>query len=122
MAIVLQNIGHINNMKKTGVFRAGTSGLVLAEPNKKSYPVEFQTKSRLVYYASRFNTIEINSSFYKIPLGITYKKWSEDVPDDFQFTVKLWRGVIHEKEFSQNDSLNLLWLPLIILEKRKVVC
>ncbi len=103
MAIVLQNTGHISNMKKAGVFRAGTSGLVLTEPNKKAYPVEFQDKSRLVYYASRFNTIEINSSFYKIPRGLTYKKWSEDVPDDFQFTVKLWRGITHEKEFSQND-------------------
>ena len=103
MAIVLQNTGHINNMKNTGVFRAGTSGLVLTEPNKKAYPVEFQAKSRLIYYASRFNTIEINSSFYKMPRGLTYKKWAEDVPDDFQFTVKLWRGITHEKEFSQND-------------------
>jgi len=102
VAIVLQIIGYID-MKKTGVFRAGTSGLVLAEPNKKAYPAEFQAKSRLIYYASRFNTIEINSSFYKIPRGITYKKWSQDVPDDFQFTVKLWQGITHEKEFSEKD-------------------
>jgi uncharacterized protein YecE (DUF72 family) len=102
VAIVLQNIGHIS-MKTTGVFRAGTSGLVLAEPNKKAYPAEFHAKSRLNFYASKFNTIEINSSFYKIPRGITYKKWSEDVPDNFQFTVKLWRGITHEKEFSEKD-------------------
>jgi uncharacterized protein YecE (DUF72 family) len=102
VAIVLQIVGHIN-MKKTGIFRAGTSGLVLAEPNKKAYPAEYQTKSRLTYYASTFNSIEINSSFYKVPRGNTYKKWSEDVPDDFQFTVKLWRGVTHEKDFSERD-------------------
>lgn len=87
-----------NYMKPLGVFRAGTSGLVLAEPNKKSFPAEFQDQHRLIYYASNFNSIEINSSFYKIPQGLTYRKWSEMVPDSFQFTVKLFRGITHEKD------------------------
>jgi uncharacterized protein YecE (DUF72 family) len=87
-------------MQQSGVFRAGTSGLVLAEPNKKSYPAEYQDKSRLCYYASQFNSIEINSSFYKIPRGSTYKNWAEMVPEQFQFTVKLWKGITHERDFS----------------------
>jgi uncharacterized protein YecE (DUF72 family) len=91
-------------MQQSGVFRAGTSGLVLAEPNKKSYPAEFQDKSRLCYYASQFNSIEINSSFYKIPRGRTYKNWAEMVPDHFQFTVKLWKGITHERNFSVTEK------------------
>jgi uncharacterized protein YecE (DUF72 family) len=91
-------------MQKNAVFRAGTSGLVLAEPNKKSYPAEFQDKSRLCYYASQFNSIEINSSFYKIPRGRTYKNWAEMVPDGFQFTVKLWKGITHERNFSVREK------------------
>jgi uncharacterized protein YecE (DUF72 family) len=87
-------------MQQSGVFRAGTSGLVLAEPNKKSYPAEFQDKSRLSYYASQFNSIEINSSFYKIPRGRTYKNWAGMVPDHFRFTAKLWKGITHERNFS----------------------
>ena len=91
-------------MKPYGVFRAGTSGLVLAEPNKKSFPAEFQDQHRLIYYASNFNSIEINSSFYKIPRGQTYRKWSEMVPDSFQFTVKLFRGITHEKDLKYKTA------------------
>lgn len=88
---------------KTGVFRSGTSGLVLTEPNKLAYPKEFQNKSRLEYYASQFNSIEINSSFYKIPRCQTYSNWAAMVPDDFQFTVKLWQGITHEESFQNAD-------------------
>jgi uncharacterized protein YecE (DUF72 family) len=86
-----------------GIFRSGTSGLVLQEPNKLHFPAKFRDKHRLIYYASKFNSIEINSSFYKIPICRTYRKWSEMVPDGFQFTVKLWQGITHEETYDQND-------------------
>jgi uncharacterized protein YecE (DUF72 family) len=86
-------------MKYKGIFRSGTSGLVLSEPNKKHFPEEFQEKTRLSYYSSKFNSIEINSSFYKIPICQTYSNWSLQVPEDFQFSIKLWRGITHNKEF-----------------------
>jgi uncharacterized protein YecE (DUF72 family) len=83
----------------TAVWRAGTSGLVLPVPNKRSFPEAYRSASRLTYYASLFNSIEINSSFYKVPMPATFEKWSASVPDDFRFTVKLWRGITHEKGF-----------------------
>ena len=86
-----------------GIFRSGTSGLVLSEPNKLHFPLEFREKHRLIYYASKFNSIEINSSFYKIPNCRTYKNWSEMVPLDFQFTVKLWQGITHEEVYDPAD-------------------
>jgi uncharacterized protein YecE (DUF72 family) len=87
------------------LFYSGTSGLVLPVANKSFYPPEFQNKPRLSYYASLFNSIEINSSFYKIPRPATVRKWSESVPDDFRFTFKLWRGITHNKqlEFAPAD-------------------
>jgi len=78
-------------------YLSGTSGLVLPVPNKTHYPPEFKDKSRLSYYASLFNSIEVNSSFYKIPQAKTVTKWTADVPDEFRFTFKLWRGITHEK-------------------------
>jgi uncharacterized protein YecE (DUF72 family) len=78
-------------------FFAGTSGLVLPVPNKQFYPPEFQGKSRLTYYASLFNSIEINSSFYKVPLASTVKNWASQVPGNFTFTFKLWRDITHNK-------------------------
>src|ERR1700712_5998440 len=77
-------------------FYSGTSGLVLSIP-KRSFPAGFENKSRLNYYASIFNSIEVNSSFYKVPMVTTVKKWADDVPPGFQFTFKLWKGITHNK-------------------------
>lgn len=87
-----------------GNYYAGTSGLVLPVPNKTWYPEEFKDKSRLCYYASMCNSIEVNSSFYKIPLPKTITKWTEDVPGEFRFTFKLWRGITHEKGLVFNPA------------------
>lgn len=78
-------------------YYSGTSGLLLPVPNKGHYPADYKDKSRLHYYGSLFNSIEINSSFYKMPLATTVAKWAADVPDDFQFTFKLLKDVTHAK-------------------------
>ena len=95
-------------MKKQpkGILRVGTSNVVLPG-NKQSFPEAFQHKSRLNYYGSLFNTVEVNSSFYKVPLPSTFEKWSMDVPEDFRFTVKLFREITHVKELrSDLDKIN----------------
>lgn len=87
-----------------GIFRAGTSGLVLREPNKQAFPEQHRHQHRLTYYASLFNSIEINSSFYKVPMPVTFTKWSNLVPPDFQFTIKLWREITHSRGFAFNPA------------------
>lgn len=87
-------------MEKVGTFHCGTSNVVLPVPNKTHFPIEFQSQSRLRYYASLLNTVEINSSFYKIPQAVTIEKWANDVPADFRFTFKLWKGVTHVKDLN----------------------
>lgn len=93
----------MEQIKKANIY-SGTSGLTLPIP-KRSFPPEFQDKTRLTYYASLFSSIEINSSFYKVPMTSTVEKWADNVPDDFQFTFKLWREVTHNKglEFKPQD-------------------
>src|SRR5580658_5686041 len=83
----------------------GTSGLVLPVPNKQAFPAAYRSKPRLTYYASLFNSIEINSTFYKIPMAKTFARWASEVPEHFQFTVKLWRGITHVPglEFNPED-------------------
>lgn len=83
-------------------FWAGTSGLVLPVPNKAAFPEAFRDQPRLAYYASLFNSLEINSSFYKVPMRATFEKWAATVPEGFQFTVKLGRHITHEKGFLFN--------------------
>jgi uncharacterized protein YecE (DUF72 family) len=83
---------------------SGTSGLLLPVPNKFFYPEDFKDKSRLCYYGSLMNSIEINSSFYKVPMAATVQKWAGDVPKDFRFTFKLFREITHNKELMFNPE------------------
>jgi len=83
-------------------FYSGLSGLQLHIP-KYLFPPPFENASRLTYYASLFNSIEINSSFYKIPQAATVAKWAASVPENFKFTFKLWKGITHSKVFNLND-------------------
>ena len=84
-------------------FYSGTSGLVLPIP-KYLFPPPFENATRLAYYASLLNSIEINSSFYKIPQAITIAKWVASVPENFKFTFKLWKGITHNKSFAFSEA------------------
>jgi uncharacterized protein YecE (DUF72 family) len=88
--------------RTSGRLWGGTSGLVLPLPNKAAYPEEYRHRPRLAYYSSLFNSLEINSSFYKVPMRTTFEKWASIVPDDFRFTVKLGRHITHGKDFVFN--------------------
>ena len=81
---------------------SGLSGLVLPLP-KYRFPLEFQNTSRLTYYATIFNSIEVNRSFYKMPLKRTIAKWASSVGGDFKFTFKLFKGITHEKNLNFNN-------------------
>lgn len=94
-------------MKKSkgkGKFYCGLSGLQVSVP-KYQFPPEYKNASRLTYYATFFNSIEINSTFYKLPLASTITKWVTQVSEEFKFTFKLWKEITHNKgmEFKESD-------------------
>jgi uncharacterized protein YecE (DUF72 family) len=86
-------------LKRKGILRIGTSGIVIPG-NKESFPNNFKHKSRLNYYSMLFNTIEINSTFKKMARVSTFERWSHDVPEDFQFTVKLSKDITHVRRLN----------------------
>ncbi len=88
------------------LFYSGTSGLVLPI-RRYEFPAPFVNASRITYYARLYNSLEVNSSFYKVPRPITVIKWSASVPDDFRFTFKMWRGITHSSKlnFTEDDVL-----------------
>ena len=104
---VIQEIcmGSEGQARDSGRYFSGTSGVTLPVPNKLLFPPDFRDKSRLTYYGSLFNSVEINSSFYKLPMISTVQKWADSVPDNFQFTFKLWKEITHVKglAFRQED-------------------
>jgi uncharacterized protein YecE (DUF72 family) len=103
-------------------YYSGTSGLLLPVPNKAFYPADFKERSRLCYYASLMNSIEINSSFYKIPMAATVKKWAADVPDEFLFTFKLFREITHNKGLAFDPQVVARFMDVISHAETKKGC
>lgn len=56
-----------------------------------------QTGSMLERYASVFDGVEVNSSFYRRHRPETWVRWHDAVPDDFRFAVKMAKTVTHER-------------------------
>ncbi len=75
----------------------GTSGWAYPQWKNKFYPTGMKDTARLTYYATRFNTIEINSSFYRLPAPAFISKWLSQVPEDFRLCFKAWRVITHDK-------------------------
>jgi uncharacterized protein YecE (DUF72 family) len=65
------------------------------------YPPELADKDKLAYYAQYFNTVELNSSFYRPPSKFAARAWAAKVPDDFRFTAKVWQKFTHPKMFEK---------------------
>jgi uncharacterized protein YecE (DUF72 family) len=53
-------------------------------------------ESMLATYASRFDCVEINSSFYRPHQRKTYERWADSVPRAFRFSVKLPKTITHD--------------------------
>jgi uncharacterized protein YecE (DUF72 family) len=99
--------------------RIGTSNIVLPG-NKSTFPEAFRLKSRLNYYSSLFNTVELNSTFYKVPMASTLEKWSQDVGNDFLFSIKIWKGITHVKELQFDAAdINMFIKKAVALENKK---
>ena len=84
-------------MSSKAILRIGTS-VIVVPGTIETRPEKFKGKSRLSYYTTFFNTLEVNSTFKKIPRTSTLERWSVEVPSDFQFTIKLWKEITHVKK------------------------
>ncbi len=74
----------------------GTSGYSYNDWLGNFYPQFCSPKDFLRFYASVFNTVEVDSTFYRIPTIETVKTWKKTTPPDFIFTAKFPQTVTHE--------------------------
>jgi uncharacterized protein YecE (DUF72 family) len=65
----------------------GTSGYSYKEWLGRFYPEKLAASAMLRYYAGRFNTVEINNTFYRMPAESMLARWADEVPADFIFTL-----------------------------------
>ncbi|HSR65013.1 MAG TPA: DUF72 domain-containing protein [Xanthomonadaceae bacterium] len=74
-------------------FRIGCAGWAIPSRHR---PLCGGEGSHLARYAARFDTVEINSSFYRPHAAATYARWATQVPAGFRFSVKLPKAVTHD--------------------------
>lgn len=79
-----------------GIF-LGTSSFTAAGWEGSFYPIGMRSKDFLRHYASQFQTVEIDSTFYGTPSPSTVTNWNEKTPRDFIFAVKVPQVITHEK-------------------------
>jgi uncharacterized protein YecE (DUF72 family) len=77
------------------VARVGISGWRYAPWRGVFYPRGLPQRLELHYAAEHLRTIEINGSFYSLQRPTSYRRWYEDTPDDFVFSVKGPRYITH---------------------------
>lgn len=68
------------------------------------YPAGTRAGEMFQHYARYFNTVEINNSFYRLPLDTTFDTWRESSPDGFCFAVKASRFITHMKKLKDPES------------------
>src|SRR4051812_20904586 len=69
--------------------RVGTSGWSYPSWRPGFYPADVKPEGFLAHYASRFDTVELNTTGYRLPSEDQFKRWAETVPDGFLFAPKL---------------------------------
>ncbi len=82
----------------------GCSGYHYNDWKGSFYPSGLPEDDWLAYYASHFNTVEINNSFYKLPDKDKIKHWLNQTPDGFRFTFKAHRYLTHMKKLKADDK------------------
>jgi uncharacterized protein YecE (DUF72 family) len=94
-------------LKETTKIRIGPAGWSYKDWEGTVYPPHGSKFDPLGYLAQYFDTIEINSPFYRIPPPTHAKSWVKRVAanDDFKFTTKIFRGFTHEKAALVKDDL-----------------
>lgn len=79
----------------------GTSGWQYQHWRERFYPKGFGQTRWLEFYTRRFQTVEVNNTFYHLPKAETFAKWRERTPADFVVVVKASRYLTHIKRLRE---------------------
>lgn len=88
----------------TGSLRIGTSGYQYNHWKGRFYPEDVPKKDWFGFYAERFESVEINNTFYNLPKDDTFRQWREAAPEGFQYSLKFSRYGSHIKRLKDPDQ------------------
>lgn len=102
-------------LTSSGVY-IGCSGWQYRHWRGDFYPAELPQTRWLEFYAERFDTVEINNTFYRLPEAETFASWGRRAPQRFVYAVKASRFLTHMKKLKDpEDPLQLFFSRAIRL-------
>ena len=88
----------------TSTVRIGCSGWQYRHWRGDFYPADLPASRWLEFYASHFDTVEINNSFYRLPEPTVFTSWRRRVPPGFIYAVKASRFLTHMKKLKDPEQ------------------
>jgi len=98
-----------------GRIRVGTCGWSYDHWAGAFYPDHLPSARRLEFYSSRFDTVEIDGTFYRLPSERAVASWRDAVPDDFVFSIKGSRLITHFRRLAGVDDALAMFLARMTL-------
>ena len=86
------------------------------------YPHGAKDKDFLRHYGTQFNTIEHNTTHYRIPDAATVARWKEDTPADFRFCPKIPQTISHARDLGLSGGQIRLFCDVIAGLEEKLGC
>jgi uncharacterized protein YecE (DUF72 family) len=91
----------------TAIARIGTSGWMYRAWRGVVYPRDLAPKAWFAHYAERFDTVELNTTFYRLPSRTAVEAWADAAPAGFEYACKLGAFGSHRKKLLDAGT----WLP-----------
>jgi len=88
----------------------GTSGWSYKEWKGSFYPADLKADAMLAYYGERFDSVEVNNTFYRLPTPEMLTGWADQVPAGFSFVVKASQRITHRAKLGPDAAEPLAWL------------
>lgn len=82
----------------------GTSGWQYRHWKRVFYPEKLPQREWLPYFAERFQTVEVNNTFYNLPEESVFEHWKAATPGDFVFALKMSRYLTHIKRLHDPEE------------------
>ena len=92
------------------MLRVGTSGWSYPEWKGSFYPEDIKGDAMLAYYAERFESVEVNNTFYRLPKPEVMKAWGEQVPPSFSFVIKASQRITHNAKLGPQAADPLAYM------------
>jgi uncharacterized protein YecE (DUF72 family) len=101
-------------MERTTVspIHVGCSGWVYKHWRGIFYPEGLPQKRWFERYAEEFDTVEINASFYRLPLASTFEAWRDRAPPGFRYAIKVNRFITHLKKLRDCEEATAQFIAL----------